>query len=405
MASRSGVAWFALAAGLGLAASNAPAQNTGWVAAWGASQQNLGDAKLSNATVRLIARVTIPGEALRIRFDNTYGTAPVTFARTSVAPRVRGAAVADGLLHPVTFHDKASVTIPVGGTAESDPIALHVDAQQDLAVSVFVSGNAQPSQHANAVVTSYVTDNNTGDATDSVDGKAFTGRTTSMYWLKAIDVRPVARATTIVAFGDSITDGTCTTLDAHDRWEDLVAERLALQTPVRFAMVNEGIGGNTVTNAADYQPATNSAPGMERLERDVLSHSGVSHVVLFMGTNDIRRGASAELVISGLKDIIARVKAKNIKIIGATIIPRHTNVPGVADTGWNDAKTKIRHQVNDWIRKDAGFDAVLDFDRVMASKANPDLMEQSYNCGDGIHPAPIGYFQMGRAVNLSVFGK
>ncbi len=405
MARKSGTIKFGIAAVFCLFAWNAGAQNAAWVAAWGTSQQNLSQAKLSNATVRLIARVTLPGEAVRIRLDNTYGNAPVTFARASIAPRVRGAAVAYGLLQPVTFRDKAAVTIPAGGTAESDPVTMHVEAQQDLAVSVFVSGDAQPSQHANAVVTSYVTENNTGDATDSVDGKPFRGHTTSMYWLKAIDVRPAARATAIIAFGDSITDGTCTTLDAHDRWEDLVAQRLALQSPVRFAIVNEGIGGNTVTNAADYQPAINSAPGMERLERDVLSHPGVSHVVLFMGTNDIRRGASADLVIGGLKDIIARVKAKNIKIIGATIIPRHATVPGVADTGWNDAKTKIRHQVNDWIRKDAGFDAVLDFDRVIASKANPDLMEQAYNCGDGVHPAPIGYFQMGKSVDLGVFGR
>jgi lysophospholipase L1-like esterase len=395
----------ALAAAVGFAASNATAQNAGWVAAWGASQQSLSEAKISNATVRLIARVTIPGEAVRVRLDNTYGTTPVTFARTTIAPRVRGAALAYGLVQPLTFHDKGSVTIPAGGTEVSDPITIHVEAQQDLAVSLFVSGNAQPSQHGNAVVTSYVTDNDAGDAANSVDGKPFTGHTTSMYWLKAIDVRPTTRTTAIVAFGDSITDGTCTTLDAHDRWEDLVSQRLALQTPVRFAVVNEGIGGNTVTNAPDYQPAVNSAPGMERLERDVLSHPGVSHVILFMGTNDIRRGASSSLVISGLKDIIARVKAKNIKIIGATIIPRHTTVPGVAETGWSDAKTKIREEVNAWIRKDAGFDAVLDFDRVVASKTNPDLIEQAYNCGDGIHPSPIGYFQMGKSVNLNVFGK
>ena len=195
-----------------------------------------------------------------------------------------------------------------------------------------------------------------------------------------------------------------TTLDAHDRWEDVLAQRLAVQGSAR-AVVNEGIGGNTVTSAANYQPPPNSDPGLVRLDRDVLSHPGISHVVLFMGTNDIRRGAPAELVINGLKTLVERVRANgNIKVIGATIIPRHTNVPGVADTGWNDQKTKIRQQVNDWIRKQAGFDAVLDFDRVMASKANPDLIEQSYNCGDGIHPSPLGYFQMGKSVNLASFG-
>jgi lysophospholipase L1-like esterase len=318
---------------------------------------------------------------------------------------VRGPALAVGLIRTVMFGGKSTVTVPAGGTVESDSVALHVDAQQDLAVSLFVSGaDVQPSQHNNAQVTSYVTDNGAGDQTDSADGKGFAGKTTAMYWLKSIDVRPAGPATAIVAFGDSITDGTCTTLDAHDRWEDVVAQRLALQTPARLAVVNEGIGGNTVLNVASYQPAVNSPAGVERLERDVLSHPGVSHVVLFMGTNDIRRGASADQVIGGLKDIIARVKGKNIKIIGATIIPRHSVVPGVADTGWNDAKTKVRNRVNEWMRKEAGFDAVLDFDHIVRAGNDPDSISPAYNCGDGIHPSPIGYFLMGKSVDLGVFG-
>jgi lysophospholipase L1-like esterase len=353
----------------------------------------------------MIARVTIPGDAVRIRLDNTFGKTPVAFGRATLAPRVRGAAVAVGLVKPVTFAGMNAVTIPAGGTVESDPVAMHVDAQQDLAISLFVSGDAQPSQHGNAVVTSYLTDNGAGDAAESADGKPFTGRTTSMFWLKAIDVRPSAPATAIIAFGDSITDGTCSTLDAHDRWEDVVAQRLALQAPVRFAVVNEGIGGNTVTSTPSYQPAVNSPTGLERFDRDVASHPGVSHVVLFMGTNDIRRGAPGDLVMASIKDIVGRAKAKGLKVIGATIIPRHVTVPGVADTGWDDSKTKIRHAVNDWIRKDAGFDAVLDFDHVVRSKGDPDLIEQAYNCGDGVHPAPIGYFQMGKSVELSVFAK
>ena len=173
----------------------------------------------------------------------------------------------------------------------------------------------------------------------------------------------------------------------------------------KLAVVNEGIGGNTVTNAANYNPATNSDPGVLRLDRDVISHAGVSHVVIFEGTNDIRRGASAQLVIGAIKSMIERVRARgNVKVVGATIIPRHTIVPGVADTGWDANKTKVRNDVNAWIRKDAGFDAVLDFDKVMASKSDPDLIEQAYNCGDGVHPAPIGYYQMGKAVDLAAFG-
>ena len=347
----------------------------------------------------MIARVTLPGDSVRIRLDNTFGMAPVTFSHATVAPRARGPAVA-AILKTVTFGGKDSVTIPAGGTVESDAAAIHVDAQEDLAVSLFIAdANVQPSQHNNAVVTSYLTENGGGDQTESTDGKPFTGKTTSMFWLKSIDVHPSSAAGGIVAFGDSITDGTCTTLDAHDRWEDTLAERLALRSPVRLAVVNEGIGGNTIAGPA------NSPPGMERLDRDVLSHAGVSYVVFFMGTNDIRRGASADQVIAGMKDIIGRIKAKHIRIVGATIIPRHSVVPGVTDTGWSDEKTATRNRVNDWIRKGAGFDAVLDFDRIVRSAENPDLLNPAYNCGDGVHPTPIGYFQMGKSVDLGIFGQ
>jgi lysophospholipase L1-like esterase len=384
-----------------------PAQNAAgpqWVAAWGASQQGLGPTKISNASVRMIARVTIPGDAVRVRLDNTFGTAAVTFANATIGPRVRGAAIAEGQIKRLTFGGKAAVTIPAGGTAESDAVALHVDAQQDLAVSLFVTGSdIQPSQHGNAQVTSYLTDNGAGDQTAAADGKAFTGKTISMFWLKSIDVHATSPATAIVAFGDSITDGTCTTLDAHDRWEDVVSQRLSLQNPVRLAVVNEGIGGNTVIG--NYTPPINSPAGVDRLERDVLSHPGVSHVVVFMGTNDINRGASADQVISGVKDIVARIKAKGIKVIGAVMIPRHAFVAAPQGTGPNSDRLKIRDQVNEWMRKDAGFDAVLDFDRVVKSTANPSLIEPAYDCGDGIHPSPIGYYLMGKSVDLSVFGK
>ena len=395
---------FVLALALGLAVSaavlhNAAAQNAnqGWVAAWATSQQGLGDTKITDATVRMVARVTIPGDSVRVRLDNTFGTAPVTFGKATIGPRVRGPAVAAGLVKPLTFGGKNAVTIAAGGTVDSDPVALHVDAQQDVAISLYVSGaNAQPSQHNNAQVTSYVTENGAGDQSASEDGKLFTGKTTAMLWLKSIDVQPSSPASTIVAFGNSITDGTCSTLDAHDRWEDVVAQRLALRNTVQRSVINEGIGGNTVTGA-NLSPAANSTPGMDRLDRDVLSHPGASHVVLFMGTNDIAREASAEQVIGGIKDIISRVKARGIKIIGSTIIPRH-------NAAWSAGKTKIKNEVNDWIRKGADFDAVLDFDKVVRSAADPDLLNPAYNCGDAVHPSPIGYFLMGKSVDLALFG-
>jgi lysophospholipase L1-like esterase len=378
--------------------------NPGWITAWATSQQGLGPAKISNATVRMIARVTAPGASVRIRLDNTFGSTPVTFSKATIGLRVRGPALAAGLVKSLTFGGKDSVTVATGATVASDPVALHVEALQDVAVSLFVpAADVQPSQHSNAQVTSYLTDNGAGDQTASEDGKPFAGKTTAMLWLKSIDVSPAAGATTIVAFGDSITDGTCSTLDAHDRWEDVLAQRIALGEKVTHAVINEGIGGNTVTGGANLNPAVNSPPGVDRLDRDVLSHAGVTHVVLFLGTNDIRRGAPADQVIGGIKDIIARVKAKGIKIIGVTIIPRDSVVPGIPDTGWNDAKTKIKNEVNDWIRKQAGFDAVLDFDKIVRDPGNPDIINIAYDCSDGVHPSPFGYFLLGKSVELGLF--
>jgi lysophospholipase L1-like esterase len=382
-----------------------------WITAWATSQQVLGTTTTTNATVRMIARVTIPGEAVRIRLDNTFGKAPLAIGKAYVGQRVQGAMLAAGSNRPVLFKGSASVNIPAGGSVVSDPVALKVLAWQDLAVSLYLpQGDVRPSQHSGAVVTSYMSPDGTGDVAADETRTPFTATTTSTFWLKAIDVLSSAATGAIIAFGDSITDGTCTTLDAHDRWEDWLAVRLQQDAENRGAagghkaVVNEGIGGNTVTRERLSDPPA-SPPGIERLDRDVLSHAGVTHVVLFMGTNDIRRDATAAQVISGTEDIIRRVRARGLKIIGATIIPRHNAPPAPPNTGWNPAKTVIRHEVNRWIRTKAPFDAWIDFDAVVRDPADADLMYAPFNCGDGVHPSPRGYFEMGKAVRLHLFGE
>ena len=193
--------------------------NAKWVTAWGTSQAALGDSVIRNATVRMIARVTIPGSRIRIRLDNAYNTNAVTIGHAAVGYRVQAAAVAAGSTRVVTFSGATDVTIPGNGSVWSDPIPLPVFAQQDLAVSLFVSGeNVKPSQHAGAVVTSYRSGDSSGDLVLTEARTPFAITTTSMWWLKAIDVETEASSSAVVAFGDSITDGTCSTLDAHDRW-------------------------------------------------------------------------------------------------------------------------------------------------------------------------------------------
>jgi lysophospholipase L1-like esterase len=395
--------------GSGIVARQQPPASDRWITAWGNSQNELGVNAVSNTTVRMIARVTISGDAVRIRLDNTFGGVPLSIGKAYVGHRIQGAAVAPGSNRQVSFNMSARVIIPAGGSVTSDPVRINVLAQQDLAVSLYIpDAGVRPSQHGGAQVTSYLAANGSGDVAGEETATPFTGTTTSMFWLKAVDVSSSSSTGSIVAFGDSITDGTCSTIDAHDRWEDLLAVRLALDAAgggkkeAYQAIVNEGIGGNTITREK-VQPPPDSPPGLERLERDVLTHHGVTHVILFMGTNDIRREVSAGDVIAGMQDIVKRVKARGLKIIGVTIIPRHNRPPVENNTGWNVAKTKARNEVNQWIRTKAPLDAVIDFDRVVQDPKNADLMYPPFNCGDGIHPSPRGYYEMGRSVRLNLF--
>ena len=389
-----------LAAAPGLAADGAV-----WVTAWGTSQQNLGQTIISDASVRMMARVTVPGQSVRIRLDNAYGAAPLVISSAFVGQRMAGAGLIPDSNQRLLFAGSTTVTIPAGGSVQSDAVAMQVQAYQDLAISLHVAASGvQPSQHAGALVTSYLSANGSGDATASISGEEFAETTASMFWLKSVEVLTDSVASVVVGFGDSITDGTCTTLDGHDRWQDWLGYRLNVNAGTSgqayTAIVNEGIGGNTVIRAG-LQPAPASTPGTERLQRDVLSHAGVTHVVLFMGTNDIRRGASASSVIEGVEQIMRRLKARGgIKIIAATIIPRHNTPPGSTYV-WDSSKTAIRNEVNQWIRSQAGFDAVLDFDRVVQD-ADPDRIFPAYNC-DGIHPNVLGYYEMGRQIPLEIF--
>lgn len=386
-----------------------------WVTAWGSAHRALGEDVVTNATVRMIARVTIPGDGVRVRLSNVYGTEPMTVGRASIGLRGRGSALIAGSVRPLTFSGSQQVVIPPGGTVTSDAAPLAVMARQDVAVSLYVPGDrVRPSQHTGALVTSYRTPDGAGDITSEEAATGFDGTTTAMWWLKSIDVQSTTSPGAIVAFGDSITDGSCSTLDAHDRWEDLVSVRLALDeeaarragTPTQGlkAVVNEGIGGNTVTREG-LLPSPESTPGVERLDRDVLSHHGVSDVVLFMGTNDIRRGVTAANLISGMTTIAEQIRARGIRVIGATIIPRHNRAAVGDNTGWNPEKTRIRNEVNAWIRTAAPFDAVIDFSQVVHDPADPDRILPSFDCGDGIHPSVLGYYEMGKAVDLSLFAE
>jgi lysophospholipase L1-like esterase len=377
--------------------SSTKAQTGQWRAAWATSQDVYGSTTLSNRTVRMFARVTIGGQAVRVRLDNAFSPAPVTFAKVYIGQQAvkrsgdsasRNARLVPGSNRQVFFAGSASVTIPAGGSATSDAVQMNVRASQDLGVSLFVPDSGiRPSSHNAAQTRSYMTANGAGDTAADESSATFTSSTTTMFWLKGIDVLSATSRGAIVAFGDSITDGTCSTFDGHDRWLDWLAFRLAsLDGAAAKAVVNEGLSSNTITTIR-------SNSGVERLDRDVLSHDGVTDVLLFMGTNDINRGASRTQVIAGMQDIINRVRGEGIRIFGATIIPR-------SDSAWSATKTQLRNDLNQWIRTGGAFDGVVDFDKAMRDPAHVDLLYPPYNC-DEVHPTPLGYVEMAKAANLT----
>ena len=77
----------------------------------------------------------------------------------------------------------------------------------------------------------------------------------------------------IVAFGDSITDGTATTINGDDRWPDVLGRRLG----GRWSVVNAGIGGNQVVGPREYSPQKPFAGGPSALAR--LESSGLWRMV------------------------------------------------------------------------------------------------------------------------------
>ena len=132
----------------------------------------------------------------------------------------------------------------------------------------------------------------------------------------------------VVAFGDSITDGTASTLNGDDRWPDVLSRRLRARYGPRTVVVNAGIGGNQVLGPAQYSA---SAPRRRRTvgrraarARCAVSLSGVSSVIWLEGINDFSRNtnASAEAVSAGMRTVVARLKAAipRVQVVGATLV-------------------------------------------------------------------------------------
>ena len=110
---------------------------------------------------------------------------------------------------------------------------------------------------------------------------------------------------------------------------------------------------------------------------------------------------TAEDIIAGYKQIITRAHDHDIRIIGATLIPFNNAFGGGPLEGYYNAnKEAERVKVNEWIRNGGGFDAVLDFDKVVQDPANPNKIQKAFNKGDDLHPNDAGYKAMAESIDL-----
>lgn len=382
-----------------------------WIATWGASPfgfRAFGPAQapepFTNQTLRQKLRISVGGDQVRVRLSNELGTTPLVIGAATVAVAGDESAIERESLRPLTFGGAASITIPAGAPALSDPVDLAVEDLAELAISIFLPEASAPATlHMGR--TSYVS--TAGDFTRAAalrDAELTTNHT----FLTGVYVRTTGNAAVVATLGDSITDGTASTPHTYNSWPDQFAARVAAGAAGRkIAVVNQGIAGNQVLRDG----AGTSA--LARFDRDVLSTPGLTHIVVLEGINDIGTGGfsfpgadgptpaerTAADLIAGYRQLIARAHANGLTIYGATLTP----FEGAFEGYYTPAKDEVRIEVNEWIRDSGEFDAVIDFEAAIRDADNPRVMRAEYNSGDNLHPGDAGYKRMAESIDPRLF--
>ncbi|TWI67425.1 lysophospholipase L1-like esterase [Pseudoduganella lurida] len=377
-----------------------------WVAAWGTAQliaekdNALAPEQLTDTTLRQIVRLSLGGPQLRVRISNVLGTEPLQVDGATVAQAVADGRpdLVSGTLRPLRFGGSAAVTVPAGAEYFSDPVDLPVKAGTDLAVSLhFTTAPVRQTGHPGSRTNSFLVKGSQGDAMQWPEAQAIP----RWYQLADVDVAAPAQARSVVAIGDSITDGYGVALGTNTRWTDFLVRRLADQRVPDLAVVNAGIGGGRLLRDG-------LGPNMaSRFERDVLGRSGASHAIVMIGVNDLggqahgntpTAGGRARL-IDDMKEahrqLVARAHAQGVCVIGATITPYAASQYYQPDAG----NERERLDLNHWIRTSGTFDGVADFDAALRDPAQPDRLLKAYD-NDGLHPSAEGYRAMAQAVPL-----
>ena len=394
--------------GLAIAAS----AHAEWVRSWSAAPEPPTAARgrfpatpsFQDQTLREVVRLSAGGARVRIRLTNEYGAKPLVIGAAHLALAGADGAIQPGSDKALTFAGQPTVVIPPGAPMLSDPIDMAVPALASLAVSLYVpEDTGQCTCHGTAMQTLYVSDK--GDSTAAPALPARPGFSPRAF-LGGVEVDAPAAASTIVLFGDSITDGVGSTQNANHRWPDRLADRLAARGKGVFALANQGISGNRVISDGAAQSA------LARFDRDVLAVPGARYVVVFEGVNDLGRSdppaqaasffgapepVTVEAMTAGYRQLIARAHAGGLKIYGATIAP----YGGAAY--WSAAGEAKRQAINAWIRTSGAFDGVIDFDSVLRDSAVPTQMRADYHAGDHLHGSDAGYQAMADAIDLGLF--
>jgi lysophospholipase L1-like esterase len=206
---------------------------------------------------------------------------------------------------------------------------------------------------------------------------------------------------TVIAFGDSITDGFNSTPNGNNRWPNVLADRLVTNTKkhLHMAVLDAGISGNRILNECIGPSA------LARFDRDVLAEPSIAYLILLEGINDIMPPPPCRIpgvvgavdITTGLQQLIERAHEHGIRVFVGTLLPfersLHYTLQGEQE----------RQQVNHWIRTSGASDGVIDFDRIMLDPSHPTRLLPLYDSGDHLHPNDYGYKMMGKSIRLSLF--
>ena len=382
--------------------------NEHWVGTWSNAlhQPDLGVPGLANSgfnnqTLRQIVHVSVGGPRVRVRLS-TFGASGVVIGAAHIALHATAASIVPGSDRTLTFGGTPSITIPPGALVVSDPVELNVPELSNLAVSIFVPGNTGPATwHFEGRQTSFISP--PGDFTAS-EVMPVSSTTLARFWVAGVEVSASKQTGAIVAIGESIVDGSQSTLDANTRWPDQLARRLLAQPGNRaMGVLNGGLAGNRLLR--DFLGPN----ALARFDRDVLAQTGVTHVIAQLGANDLfnvnpAEEVSVEQIIQGHRQVIERAHAKGLRIFGCTLTPLEGFlIPGTPIPVFSPAGEAKRQAVNAWIRTSGEYDGVIDFDRVLRDPNSPSKILAVYDSGDHGHPNDAGYQALANIIDLKLF--